>query len=578
MANETSLRSYRDYDAYDRDARDREPAAAGRQGGDPLADLARIMGQDDTYSDLLKSIARTRAEPVFEAPEAEAADEQAEADETYDLPAMPLRGAAAEEGIDWEDLEAELAKHREAAADEDYAEEPIDELRGSHELWYGEAAAHDELDRRLHEEFGRSFAASDENGRMPAGAYVAAGAGAAVALGAAAYALRPGQQAGRQEAPAASSSYAAPAQTATASSDGRYAYADEVDEAPPRRRRAGVTAIAAIVGLAVLGGGGVYGYRAMSGGGGVGGEPRVIRADQSPVRVAAQQAQDPKPVTDRVAQGERVVVREERPVSAREQAAQVQEPPVPARIIPLVPSPDAAARQAVAAAPAPVASPTPAPAPAARAEEPRRVRTVQVGPDGSIMTPSAAPAPRTSETSLSVVPVSNAPAAPPRLAAADSRPAAAPASVGTPMPPPRPVQTIRVARAEPVATTTATSVEPVRAAPPAPAAARPMDLGPQQTASVRAASTASPAPAAVAGSGGTFVQISSHQSEAEARSAFASAQRRFPLLQGQSLNIRSAEIPGRGTWHRVRVGPFSRSEAQSFCEQLRGSGGSCVLN
>ncbi len=201
MANETSLRSYRDYDAYDRDARDREPAAAGRQGGDPLADLARIMGQDDTYSDLLKSIARTRAEPVFEAPEAEAADEQAEADETYDLPAMPLRGAAAEEGIDWEDLEAELAKHREAAADEDYAEEPIDELRGSHELWHGEAAAHDELDRRLHEEFGRSFAASDENGRMPAGAYVAAGAGAAVALGAAAYALRPGQQAGRQDPP-----------------------------------------------------------------------------------------------------------------------------------------------------------------------------------------------------------------------------------------------------------------------------------------------------------------------------------------------------------------------------------------
>jgi len=584
MANETSLRSYRDYDAYDRDARDREPAAAGRQGGDPLADLARIMGQDDTYADLLKSIARTRAEPVFDAPEAEAADEQAEADETYDVPAMPLRGAAAEEGIDWEDLEAELAKHREAAADEDYAEEPIDELRGSHELWHGEAAAQDELDRRLHDEFGRSFAAPDDTGRMPAGAYVAAGAGAAVALGAAAYALRPGQQAGRQEAGATSYAgpvhgapvHGAPVHGAPAAADDRYAYADQADEAPPRRRRAGVTAIAAIVGLAVLGGGGVYGYRAMSGGGGGGGEPRVIRADQSPVRVAAQQAQDPKPVTDRVAQGERVVVREERPVSAREQAAQVQEPPVPARIIPLVPSPDASPRQAVAAAPAPVA--TPGPAPAARVEEPRRVRTVQVGPDGSIMAPSAAPAPRASETSLSVVPVSNTPAAAPRLAAADSRPSTAPVTVGTPMPPPRPVQTIRVARAEPAAGTTTTSVEPVRAAPPAPVATRPLDLGPQQTASVRSAATASPPPAAAGGAGGTFVQISSHQSEAEARSAFATAQRRFPLLQGQSLNIRSAELPGRGTWHRVRVGPFSRAEAQSFCERLRGSGGSCVLN
>ncbi|MCZ8315809.1 MAG: SPOR domain-containing protein [Phreatobacter sp.] len=576
------MRSYRDYDAYDRDARDREPAAAGRQGGDPLADLARIMGQDDTYADLLKSIARTRTEPGFEAPAAEAAVEDEAADEvedeTYDLPAMPLRGASSDDGIDWEDLEAELAKHREAAADDEVAEEPIDELRGSHELWHGESAAHDELDRRLHEEFGRSFSAADESGRIPAGAYVAAGAAAAVAVGAGAYALRQNQQAGRQEAYAPAPSYAAPAEAAPAASDGRYAYADEADEAPPRRRRAGVTAIVAIMGLAVLGGGGVYGYRAMTGGGGVGGEPRVIRADQSPVRVAAQQAQDPKPVTDRVAQGERVVAREERPVSAREQAAQVQEPPVPARIIPLVPSPDASARAAAVAAPAPVAAPMPAPVPAARAEEPRRVRTVQVGPDGSIMAPAAALAPRPSETSLSVVPVSTAPAAPSRLAAADSRPAAAPVSAGTPMPPPRPVQTIRVARAEPAASPT--SVEPVRAAAPAPTAqARPMDLGPQQTASVRAAATApSPAPAAIAGSGGTFVQISSHQSEAEARSAFATAQRRFPLLQGQSLSIRSAELPGRGTWHRVRVGPFSRAEAQSFCEQLRGSGGSCVLN
>ncbi|MGQ3356530.1 MAG: SPOR domain-containing protein, partial [Phreatobacter sp.] len=160
---------------------------------------------------------------------------------------------------------------------------------------------------------------------------------------------------------------------------------------------------------------------------------------------------------------------------------------------------------------------------------------------------------------LSVVPVA-APAAP-ALAAADSRAAPVPAA--------RPVQTVRVARAEPAAPT---SVEPARAAPrpaAAPAQPQPLDLGPQRTASVRTAATAG---------GGTFVQISSHQSEAEARTAFTSASRRFPQLQGQTPNIRTAEIPGRGTWHRLRVGPFSRDEAQDFCQRLKSAGGSCVLN
>ncbi len=189
------------------------------------------------------------------------------------------------------------------------------------------------------------------------------------------------------------------------------------------------------------------------------------------------------------------------------------------------------------------------------------MRTVQVGPDGA---PLGAPAPvaalapvASSQSPLSVVPVAApAPAAqPPALASADSRAA--------PVPAPRPAQTLRVARAEPAA------VEPARPATRPAAAPQPLDLGPQRTASVRGAT---------AGSGGTFVQISSHQSDSEARSAFSSAQRRFPMLQGQSPNIRTAEIPGRGTWHRLRVGPFSREEAQSFCQRLKSSGGSCVLN
>ena len=581
MANDNSLRSYRDYDAYDRDAREAEPAVRGHAEGNPLADLARIMGQDETYADLLKTVARTRGEVASRQPELDDDHE----DQHIDIPAMALRTGSNADGVDWDDLEAELAHYRQSAdgaETEDFAH--ADALRGGHHDWHA-AAGDDDLERQFAAEFERPSgndreASGSRDGADPAGAYGAAVA-AAAAGAAATWALRSRRSGGDERAhhseAGSSQDYPAAQQSMVD---------DYADEAPPRRRRAGMTAIAAVLGLAVLGGGGVYAYRSLGGGAGAGGEPRVVRADTTPVRVAVQQAQDAKPVTDRIPGGDRVVSREERPVSLREQAAQVQVPLTPARVIPLVPAPNPPAGvvtdpgqppvRTVNAVPVaaggglPVASqggaqvPVQTSAPARIVEEPRRVRTVQVGPDGA---PLAAPAPVmpaqavSSPSSLSVVPVATAPApaAPAAaLASAEARPA--------PVPAPRPAQTLRVARAEPGA------VEPPRPAPRTAAAPQPLDLGPQRTASVRGATGATGA------TGGTFVQISSHQTDAEARSAFSTAQRRYPMLQCQSLNIRTAEIPGRGTWHRLRVGPFSREEAQSFCQRLKTAGGSCVLN
>jgi hypothetical protein len=582
MANESSLRSYRDFDAYNRDAHaaDLEPR---RGGGDPLAELARIMGQDQGYADLLKSVARTRDDlPAVD----EQHHDEAAAGE-LDIPAMDLRGAeppAAEAEVDWDDLEAELQTYQQAEhADthDAYAtdQDGVGDLRGSYRDWDGRDEATVDLERLLADEFHKApeahAPASEETGRSRLG-FGAAALGVVAAGGAAALAWK--SRSSRQAASGEAAPQAYPPSRGHAPADA-YAtyepgYADEA--APPRRRRAGMTAVAAVLGLAVLGGGGVLAYRAVTGGASTGGEPRIVRANPEPVRVAVQQAQEPKPVIDRVPGGDRVVSREERPVSQREQAAQVQAPPVPSRVIPLVPAPAQAVPVGMVTDPGqapvrsvnavPVAAPALAsvPQPAPRAgEEPRRVRTVQVGPDGSILQPATAPATRPAPVAvapaqpLSVVPGAAPASTPsPALAAAETRSAPTPAS--------RPVQTVRVARAEP-------AQEPARpaAAPRTPATATPLDLGPQRTATVRTATT---------GSGSTFVQISSHQSDAEARSAFASAQRRFPLLQGQSLNIRTAEIAGRGTWHRLRVGPFSREEAQGFCERLKTAGGSCVLN
>lgn len=617
MANENSLRSYRDYDAYDRQGRSGQVVAGG--DGDPLAELVRIMGRDDAYAEVLKSIARTQGHGAEPARTADAI-----ADEPMDLPAMELRGAVPLQTAeaDWDDLEAELASYarqRQAAGSEGGSGAAAAGGQGlGDDSWDGRRDA--DLERLLAGEFGRSVAESEpywDHSRAvdPAdedldarlahaleGEAVRPGP-AAAAVGLAAGGLAAGAAIASWRAGTGSQARTGSEAPAALPQDLAVPHGEEDEFAPPRRRRAGVAAILAVVGLAVAGGGGVLAYRALTGGATVAGEPRIIRANAEPVRVAVQPPQVPAGTTGRPAEGERLVSREERPVSTREQEALVQAPPAAPRVIPLAngarepagsivdpgaspirPTQDVPLVAAPTSRPAPQTSPVPPAAPASpvAGEAPRRVRTVAVGPDGQPVAaaqPAARPAPPPGGLPLSVVPSQPiqtrpvqvqvtpvqsqpAPAEAPR-ADAPAQPAAGLAAAESrtvPAPQPRPV--VRLARAEPAPEVPARS--------PSRSGAAPLDLDPQRTASVR--------PQAPAADGGTFVQISSHQSEAEARNAFVAAQRRFPMLQGQTPNIRAAEIPGRGTWHRLRVGPFSRSDAASFCERYRSAGGSCVLN
>ena len=64
--------------------------------------------------------------------------------------------------------------------------------------------------------------------------------------------------------------------------------------------------------------------------------------------------------------------------------------------------------------------------------------------------------------------------------------------------------------------------------------------------------------------GGYQLQASSFRSEAEAQ-AFANALRQ----RGHRAHVERAEIPNRGTWYRVRIGPFrSRAEARAYRAQF----------
>jgi hypothetical protein len=78
---------------------------------------------------------------------------------------------------------------------------------------------------------------------------------------------------------------------------------------------------------------------------------------------------------------------------------------------------------------------------------------------------------------------------------------------------------------------------------------------------------------------GYVVQVSSQRSADQAQSAFATMQRRYKsVLGGFQPNIQRADLGAKGTYYRVRIGPMaSRDAALRLCEQLKSAGGSCFV-
>ncbi|OYX05636.1 MAG: hypothetical protein B7Z15_16845 [Rhizobiales bacterium 32-66-8] len=299
-------------------------------------------------------------------------------------------------------------------------------------------------------------------------------------------------------------------------------HGEEVYDPEPRRRkgRMALIVVASVIGISVAGAAGIFAYR-MSGTSSTaatGGEGApVIKADTTPSKVAGptpasgQGSDGQKLIYDRVGGaapgGERMVPREEQPVDVN---------------------------AAAAAAPPPAGQPN-------TSTEPRKVRTVAVRADGSVV-PGSAPAP--SAPVNGIAPTAYAPAQNPLPVAA-----------------PTPTQ---------VTTTTTTGAAA------AGAAATPRPAAPQQTAAAPAASAAAPA---VAASGSYVVQVSSQKSEADAMGSWKVLQGRYPQLLGSySATVRRADLGDRGIYYRAQVGPFAgRDDANNLCNALRAQGGDCVV-
>jgi hypothetical protein len=346
--------------------------------------------------------------------------------------------------------------------------------------------------------------------------------------------------------------------------DDPYAYQDEYGEGmvdQERPRRGGMFTVAVVLALAVVGTGAAFAYRAYVGSE-RNGDPPIIRADTGPNKMLPPtQSGDAsgKLIQDRMTGGtERLVSREEQPIDLRDgkSGPRVIFPPLNQGANP-PPTPS------VPALNRPVAN---------------------AGNSMSAGTGIAANAALAANTSNS----------PPAGASSSS------ANGATGGDEPRKIRTVSVRgdqtdaggnpAAKPTATTrsVAPAAAPMRAQPVAASANAPMSITPQAGAApaadarARMASTnaATPIePVAVTSDGGYLVQVSSQRNEADAQASFKSLQGKFPTVLGsREPMIKRADLGEKGVYYRAMVGPFGTpNEANQFCGSLKTAGGQCVV-
>ncbi|MEP3047324.1 MAG: SPOR domain-containing protein [Roseibium sp.] len=241
---------------------------------------------------------------------------------------------------------------------------------------------------------------------------------------------------------------------------------------------------------------------------------------------------------------------------------------------------------------------------------PKRVRTLVVRPDGTIISedntpsgsavstapansdspkivtttpviPGAVPEPAIPAITAPVVADPPAQAVPTPAIVTDNQqttpPAVAPLPVPTQAVAPVPTVLPRAKPAAPVRVAQVSAPAPVRQG-----NDRPLNLAQPVAAAPATASPAVPA-AANSSSGsiasGTYiVQVTSQRSAAAASDAYSGLQRRFPeILGSRNAVIVSADLGDRGVFYRARIPTGSRDEANRLCEQLQGAGGDCFV-
>ena len=299
----------------------------------------------------------------------------------------------------------------------------------------------------------------------------------------------------------------------------------------------------ALLGAIALGGALAFAYK-QSGGGLSNEQPPLVQADSRPVKELPDQPggkefpNKNKLIYDRLQNGnepesERLVPRQENvAVPALPPSAETPGMPAPVATTDLA----TPTTQAVGGAePIAVASVDDASMPDGG---PRRVKTMVVRPDGSVM---ASPEPAAEAAAAA------APAAPEALAAAAN-------------------PQLAVAPAPQVAEAAPQEVASLQAPPP-PAAK------PKPAAKPVAQQTAAATPAATAATK-YVVQVGSKKNQTDALASFADMQQKYPsLLANYRPMVQKADLGAKGTWYRLRIGPIGdKTAANKLCGKLKSQG------
>lgn len=458
------------------------PSDAPRESGsDPLAELARLIGQNDPFNDVGKRAAARKPLDSVKADDRPAPEWLARPASSHEQDDNYADGQHAAPRADYTPAvyqadHHDTAAHYDAPAKQDYRPQAV---AGdfAHESPY---AAHEP-------HAGRDFAAHDQHGDTHQG----------------------------------DDRYRVALPSRDYEGDGYYAddghLPPQGEERPASdKRRSGIVTIAAVLGLAVIGTAGAFGYRAFTSGSGASSSPPVIKADPAPAKTvppappapaAAADAQS-KPFQDRIGGADaatRTSPREEQPVA-------LPVPPTPRSAAALPPT---TAPQPSAQSAAPLVAPVP---PASAMNEPKRVKTIQIRPDNA---------------GADSAPTASAPAAAARPPAAKQQSGAAPMSIN---PAPDPSSRTKVATRTP--------------------------------------------PSAAAAGGSYVVQVSAQRTEAEAQSSYQSLQAKYPsVLSGRNANIKRVDLGDKGgVFFRAQVGSFATSEqASAFCDSLKSAGGQCIV-
>ena len=317
--------------------------------------------------------------------------------------------------------------------------------------------------------------------------------------------------------------------------DDPYAFQSDYPEADldePKKSRGGMMTVAAILALAVVGTGAAFAYKTYVGSP-RSGEPPIIKADNTPTKIVPAPTDSSAKVPDRMVTGdgtEKIVPREEAPVdvNARASGPRVVLPPL---------TPNANPPSVASVSPSTVPPPSAGPIPSngtMPASAPRPIRTVAVKGD---QTDSGTP-----------------------QSAAAAKPTAGPKPVAAPAAP-----------RNPPTSANASANQPLSLAPQASPAEPPQRMAATNPTQI--------APGVAPESQGVMVSVSSQDTEAAAKESYRVTQGKYPSVLGsRSAVIRRTELSDGKVKYRALVGPYrSRQEASQFCKELMAAGGQCFI-